>query len=176
MRILFVVSATLWSWLVGRVIAFGPTPQSLCWCPNMHASTWYRLTPNPYNIPYRVFPYISFAFAFLAVPALFIEDDIIHILTVLRLVSEHAHVPLFTAHVHSERVLTGWPFANALLASFTTFLIVHQISFWTMLATPCTIIVACIHAWFFIIQLHLLCSQAIIRQEHSYEERQPRTV
>lgn len=176
MRILFVVSATLWSWLVGRVIAFGPTPQSLCWCPNMHASTWYRLTPNPYNIPYRAFPYISFAFAFLAVPALFIEDDIIHILTVLRLVSEHAHIPLFTAHVHSERVLTGWPFTNALLASFTTFLIVHQISFWTVLATPCTIIVACIHAWFFIIQLHLLCSQAIIRQEHSYEERQPRTV
>lgn len=176
MRILFVLSATLWSWLVGRTISFGPSPQSLWWCPNMHASTWYRLTPNPYNIPYRVFPYISFAFALLAVPTLFIDDDIIHILTVLRLVSEHAHVPLFTAHVHSEYVLTGWPFANALLACLTTVLIAQQNAWWALMATPCTIISACIHAWFFTLQLHLLCSQAIVRQERSYEERQPRTV
>lgn len=176
MRILFVVSAMLWSWLVGRAIAFGPTIRSVCWSPNMHASTWYRLTPNPYNIPYQYFTYIAFVFAGLAVPSLFIDDNLIHMLTVLRLVSEHAYIPLFTAHVHSERLLTAWPIANAIVTVGCLFVLWNQTSYWNVLAIPTTIIVACLHVWLCIIQIHLLRQGDITRHERSYEERQPRLV
>lgn len=176
MRLLFVISATLWSWLVGRVIAFGPNTRSLCWHPNMHASTWYRLTPNPYNIPYKYFPYMSIVFAVLAIPSLFINDDLIHILTVVRLVSEHAYLPLFTAHVHSQKVLTLWPVANGIITGACIYLQTFANTFWYLVSLPSTSAVVALHIWFVVIQLYLVIKQPIVRREQPYEERQPRIV
>ena len=176
MRLLFVISATLWAWLVGRVIAFGPNTRSLCWHPNMHASTWYRLTPNPYNIPHKYFPFLSIAFALLAVPSLFIDDDTIHILTVIRLVSEHAYLPLFTAHVHSQTLLTLWPLANICAATACIYLQTLDNTFWYTMSIPATTFALVLHIWFAAIQTYLVCKQPIVRREQEYQERQPRIV
>ena len=176
MRLLFVLSATMWSWLVGRAIVFGPNTKSLCWHPNMHASTWYRLTPNPYNIPHRYFPYIPLVFAVLSIPSLFIENDLIHIATVLRLVSEHAYIPMFVAHVHSERIITAWSLINAFSAGATAYACTLLHSAIATVSIPFVLLSAGLHVWFLIIHLQLLCIQPIIREEHAYEERQPRIV
>ena len=176
MQILFVISASLWAWLVGRTIAFGPNIKTICWHPNMHADTWYRLTPNPYNIPHTYFPIISYIFAGLAIPSLFVYSNIIHTTTVLRLVSEHAYIPIFVAHIHSEKILTLWPLLNAGTAIGTVLLLSTHNTTWAIIAIIPTFITIILHLWFVCIQLHLLCKQTVIHQEEAYQERQPRIV
>lgn len=176
MQLLFVISASLWAWLVGRTIAFGPNIKTICWHPKMHADTWYRLTPNPYNIPHTYFPTISYIFAGLAIPSLFVYSNIIHATTVLRLVSEHAYIPIFVAHIHSEKILTLWPSLNAGTAIGTVLLLSTYNTTWAIIAIIPTLITIILHLWFVCIQLHLLCKQPVIRQEETYQERQPRII
>lgn len=176
MRFLFVLSASLWAWLVGRTLAFGPTLKGMCWHPMMHADTWYRLTPNPYNIPYQYFAGISYIIAALAIPALFIDNNMIHAITVAWLVSEHAYVPIFVAHVHSEIWLTLWPLANAIIGAACVYLFSFVSSKWATIAVIPTLCSVLLNMWFFVIECHLLCKQNIIRQEQAYEERRPRLV
>ena len=177
MRVLFVISALLWSWLVGRCITFGPTTRGLCWRPRFHASTWYRLTPLPrLRLPHRVFPWVPLAIAILAIPALFIDIDWIHIATVLRLVSEHAFIPIFVAHVHSECVITWWAIANLGAAAASIYIFTLMSSAAAAIAIVFTTITVFIHIAFLWTQLYLTCVQPPIRKEHEYEKRQPRLV
>lgn len=176
MRLLFALSATLWAWLVGRVITLGPTTKAMCWYPHLHADTWYRLTPNPYNIPHTYFPFISFVFAGLAFPALFLDNTIIHIITVIRLVSNHAYVPFFVAHVHSTKLLTLWSVINVAAAAGAVYAYSLSGSVLIPVATVATLVSGIINAWFIVMQCHLLLHQSIIRQEQAYEGRQPRLV
>lgn len=176
MRIFFVLSASLWAWLVGRAITLGPNTRSLCWHPIMHAGSWYRLTPNPYNIPHKYFITLPYIFAILAIPALFVKRDIIHIVTVLKLVSEHAFIPVFVAHIHSDILLALWTFLN-IIASIGSILLLnmHQ-STWTTIAILPTSVTIALHAWFLAIELYLILKQPPIREEQVYEARQPRIV
>ena len=176
MRIFFVLSASVWAWLVGRAITFGPTVRGLCWYPDMHADTWYRLTPNPYNIPHKYFPAVSIVFATLAVPALFVHNDIIHVVTVLKLVSEHAFIPIFVAHLHSDVLLTLWSTFNLLASVGSILLFNSDQSTWAIIAIVPTLATTALHAWFLAIELYLVFKQPPIRQEQAYVARQPRTV
>ena len=176
MRLLFVLSASLWAWLVGRTITFGPNTKGMCWHPNMHADTWYRLTPNPYNIPHKYFPLLSFIFAILAVPALFIENDIIHILTVFKLVSEHAFIPIFVAHIHSDILIATWTIINIIASVGSILLFNNEQSTWSIIAIIPTLVAATLHSWFLAIELYLIFKQKPIRQEQAYVARQPRLV
>lgn len=176
MRIFFVLSASLWAWLVGRAITFGPNTRGVCWHANIRADSWYRLTPNPYNIPYKYFPTLPFVLAILAVPALFVQDDIIHVATVLKLVSEHAYIPMFIAHIHSDVVLALWTLFN-MLASVGSILALNvDHSVWATIAVIPTLVATALHAWFLAIELYLVFKQPPVRQELAYEARQPRTV
>lgn len=176
MRIFFVLSASLWAWLVGRAIAFGPNARGLCWHPNMHADSWYRLTHNPYNIPHKYFPVMSFVFATLAVPALFVSSDIIHITTVFKLVSEHAYIPMFVAHIHSDIVLTIWTIFNIVASVGSILLFNVQQSTWATIAIITTLIATALHAWFLAIEFYLLFNKYTVQQEQVYEPRQPRII
>jgi hypothetical protein len=176
MRIFFVLSASLWAWLVGRAITFGPNTRGLCWHPNMHADSWYRLTPNPYNIPHKYFPVLSFVFAALAVPALFVQNDIIHIATVLKLVSEHAYIPMFVAHIHSDILLAVWTIFNILASVGCILLFNIEQSTWAIIAIIPTTIATALHAWFLAIELYIVFKQAPVRQEQVYEARHPRII
>lgn len=172
MRIFFVASASLWAWLVGRCIAFGPTPRGLCWQPTMGADTWYRLTPIPCKVPHKYFPLIAFAFACAAVPALFVPNDLIHVATVLRLVSEHAFLPMFVAHIHSDRALAIWSGCNLLAGIGTVTIAIPEFP----LGALGTALGCLVDLWFMHIQLYLCCYQEPIREQNEYEARQPRLV
>lgn len=176
MQILFVISATFWSWLVGRAIVFGPTTRSVCWYPNMHSDTWYRLTPLPCVLSQTYFALVPLLFAAAAIPVLFVPDDNIHILTVLRLTLEHAYVPLFTAHVHSEYILTLWPNVTAAMAVLSITLMGPIYAPIHMIACASCIASIAMHTWFVRIQIHILLRGGITRTEEPYECRQPRIV
>ena len=154
MRIFFVLSASLWAWLVGRAVTLGPNTRSLCWHPNMHADSWYRLTPNPYNIPHKYFTALPFVFAILAIPALFVESDVIHIVTVLKLVSEHAYLPVFVAHIHSDVLLAIWSVFNIL--SFYLLFNINQ-------TTWATIFLPTVALWFLAIELYLVFNHPYVK-------------
>ena len=162
-------------WL-GRAITLGPNTRAMCWHPNMHADTWYRLTPNPYNIPAKYFPYINIVFAILEIPALIINNNLVHVLTVMRLVSHHAFVPFFVAHIHSNIILTLWPLINVIATGLAIYSYSLTDSIWMPMATLGTLLSGFINVWFVVMQLHLLFRQPIIRQEQAYEGRQPRLV
>jgi len=176
MRILFVLSASLWAWLVGRAITFGPNARGLCWQPTFYADSWYSLTPNPYNMPHKYFPALSFVFATLAVPALFVQSDIIHIATVVKLVSEHAYLPMFIAHIHSDILLTVWTIFNIVASVASILLFNSDQSTWATIAIIPTLIATALHAWFLAIELYLVFKQSPVRQEQVYEARQPRII
>lgn len=112
----------------------------------------------------------------MAIPALFIDNDGIHIATVLRLVSEHAFIPIFVAHIHSEFVITWWAIINLGAAAVSIYI-------FTLVSTPAatiaitfTIPTVLMHIAFVWMQVHLSCVQPPIRKEHEYEQRQPRLV
>ena len=114
MRIFFVLSATLWSWVVGRCISFGPKSDGLCWHPHMHADTWYRLTPIPLKTPHKCITILPIAIAIMSIPALYYRQDAASVLTVCITVSEQAFVPIFVAHIHTDKLLTVWCVVNLL--------------------------------------------------------------
>lgn len=114
MRVLFVVSALLWSCLVGRLVAFGPTVYGWCWCPRFDADSWYRLTPFPCKIPHAMLFMVPFVLVVCTVPALYISNNTLHAAAVMTHASEHAFVPIFVAQVHGAIPLAIWTVTNAL--------------------------------------------------------------
>lgn len=150
MRIFFVISATLWSWIVGRCISFGPGAKSLCWHPHMHADTWYRLTPIPLKIPHKFVTLLPVTIVVMSIPALYYQDDLIHAITVCITVSEHAFVPIFVAHIHPEKKIALWSFANVLAIIFLIKLIQHDF------VAYCTTPKLLMWSYILYIEIHLL--------------------
>ena len=169
MRILFVLSASIWAWLVARCIAFGPKSQAICWSPNMHADTWYRLTHIPYKIPHTLFKYIPIFIAFTSIPILYIDNDIIHVVCVLVLVAEHAFIPIFVAHLHSETLITIWAFVNVSLCALLFYLTMYYA--WVV----CIVLKMILHAWLCYMQIYIVIKSPIVT-EIEYQERVPRIV
>ena len=171
MRIIFALSASLWCWLVSRAIAFGPTSKSICWHPNMHADTWYRLTVLPFKISSSLFTYIPICIAISSVPTLYIDNDIVHILSVIFLVSEHTFVPIFVAHIHSDRYLCIWTIANIIC---NVILIMIISNMWITISLLPKI---SIHIWFMIIESYILLWNVEIKKYAPiYEERKTRVI
>ena len=135
----------------------------------MHADTWYRLTPLPAKLAPKIFTLIPILLSLIAIPLLYIDNNILHITTVIVLVSEQAFVPIFVAHVHSERSLAGWALINITGSLFQGYLLTRPV--WTI----CIVMQIIIHMWFFGIQGYIIVKQPIIRQV-SYQERAPRIV
>jgi len=121
-KMLVVVSALLWSCLVGRFIAFGPTVHGWCWCPRFEADSWYRLTPIPYRLPHTAFAIVPCVLILATVPALLIPNRILHMVTVIVHASEQAFVPIFVAQVHDASWLALWSMTNAVCHIVTIYL------------------------------------------------------
>ena len=112
MRIFFAISALLWSWLVGRCLSVGINVV-IFKLQSFDADSWYSLTMIRHRIPPTVVKYSPILIGMLAIPILLIDDDIIHCVTVLALVSEHCYIPMFLARINSSMSL--WAFANIVL-------------------------------------------------------------
>ena len=169
MRIIFAISASIWAWLIARCIAFGPRSNAICWKPNLHADTWYRLTQIPAKLPHNIFAYIPTFIAATSFAALYINNDIIHIYTVILLVSEHAFVPIFVAHIHQEKNITLWAACNTILAIGLAIILKTYIVFFTIIPK------ILLWAYFTYIQLYIW-THGPIQTTTEYQERQPRVM
>jgi hypothetical protein len=160
MRILFVVSASLWAWLVGRCLALG-VQTTVFQLAYFEADSWYNLTPIRFKMPNTWVTYLPILFALLSIPILLVDDDLIHCGAVLILVSEHCYIPMFIARIHSSMRLWNCTniAANALLLGFGQQLFCLPKLF--------------IHIWFFLMEFQL---GPIVRETIEYQTRQPRTV
>ena len=166
MRILFVLSASLWAFLVGRCIAFGPKLEIITWIPTFKTDSWYNLTDITAKIPHKLLKYTSTVIATCSVPILFIDNDLIHCSMALILVSEHCYLPMFVERM--QDTYWKWPFINIILNALFLWLLpslIVQISL---------IIKIVIHVLFMYIEIKLVHN--IVREVEPYDGRHPRIV
>jgi hypothetical protein len=162
MSVTFSVSASVWAWVVGRTIAFGPTRQLVTWWPSTATDTWYRLTPLYCRLPVVVLTYLPLVLALSQLPLLLVRHVPTQLWSVLSLVSWHAFVPIFVVHAHSERMITTWCLLNTVLA-------LGGVHGSVLLVLPVVVFV-----WLTCLQLQLQCT-TIVRHAPD-EARQPRLV
>ena len=166
MNIFFVVSACLWSWLVGRCIAFGPKCSVIMWRPEITPDSWYALTKIPAKIPPILIVYMPFVFTILSIPTLFVNNTVTHSIMVLMLLSEQSYVPIFVTRIYNS--IPQWPLVQ----------IGIYILFTMTLNNPIvqTTIVVKILLWVWFLWIEIKIKNNIIREQLPYTERQPRTV
>tara|TARA_B110000093_G_C12949311_1_gene401743 strand:+ start:290 stop:811 length:522 start_codon:yes stop_codon:yes gene_type:complete len=171
MKILFVISASLWTWILARCIAFGPRKNAICWQPNMKADTWYRLTTLPTKLPHQFFNYMPLFIAVSTITPLYIQNEAIHTATVLILLSEHTYIPIFVAHVHTKQTLVIWATINIGM---------NILIIWAMgsLILAITIIAKIgLHTWFATIEIYMIYNNTHIQRDTpEYEERKNRVI
>jgi hypothetical protein len=172
---LFVISSVLWSWVVGRCIAFGPKCHGWLWRPRIKATSWYRLTPIPMAIPYTTFPLMPELFLLLSLPTLFIPNTILHVIATVCLTLQHAFLPLFIVHIHPEALLLFWAWTTTFFILTTLVMIGHLSEFYLM-ATATQTIAFWIFAWFACLQTYIVILQPIVREPPEDQSRLPRTV
>jgi len=162
MRILFTISGLLWSWLVGRCLALGINTE-IYKLQSFNADSWYNLTPIHFKIPTKIIKYSPIIVAILSIPLLLADDDIIHSITVITLVSEHFYIPMFIARIYKN--MTVWSVANIVLNIALICMIRNQIFIAWMMQK------VLLHIWFTFIELQL--GDKIV-YEIAERSRQPR--
>ena len=173
MRVLLAVSALLWSCLVGRLIAFGPTVQGWCWCPRLDADSWYRLTDIPCRVPHTGLRFVPWFLITCTIPALFLRQRTLHALIVMAHTSEQAFFPIFIAQIHNATALAVWAFLNATCQVIT---IVWSYSSPVGPALSLGIWFKCfMDLWFTYIQLWIR-HREIVREPPDYDGRSARVM
>ena len=171
MNIILVISASLWTWIVARCIAFGPHKKAICWKPNMNADTWYRLTTLPVKIPHQMFNYMPLFIAVSTITPLYIQNELIHAATVLILLSEHTYVPIFVAHIHTKQTLATWAGINIIM----NILLIHALKSHFFAIT--IIIKIGLHLWFMTTEIYMIYNNIPIqRNTPEYEARKTRII
>ena len=162
MRFLFAISALLWSWLVGRCLAVGIHIE-IFKLQEFNVDSWYNLTLIRRRIPPMVVKYSPILIGILAIPILLTDDDIVHCVAVIALVSEHCYIPMFIARINVSMSL--WAFANIL---FNIVLICLLKTHWIILWHSIKIMLL---IWYLSVELQL--GENIVR-EIEESGRQPR--
>jgi hypothetical protein len=117
MLVAFVLSVLMWTFFVGRLVAFGPNVQIVLWSPVVHSSTWYRMTPMKVPMPYWFIVLVPFLFMVSQIQMLNGKNAHACVLSVVSLMSWQAFVPIFVVHVHSESLIAVWALCNLVLAA-----------------------------------------------------------
>lgn len=175
MRIFFVFSATVWSWIVGRTIAFGISKRGCTWVPDVTSESWYRLTRIPYAIPYQWFGYMPFCLTFAFIPTFIIDSDIIHAAAVISLTLQHAFLPLFIAQIHSGKILSLWG-TICISCIIVTMSIINGTSILSIVAYATQLYVLIFMCWLTAIQVYVTFFGDVVSEPPEELPRVPRTV
>ena len=166
MNIFFVVSACIWSFIVGRCIAFGPKCSVFTWVADFPPDSWYCLTSIPLRMPPKLVRVMPLLLTIFSIPGLLLNSTLVHSIVVLFMVNEQAYMPVFATRVYDSVIY--WPLVTA-LTNVVFALTVHNTVVVATLAVKCGLFL-----WFTWIEFR--CRTNLIREELPYEERQPRTV
>ena len=162
MLVAFVLSVLMWTFFVGRLVAFGPNVQIVLWSPVVHSSTWYRLTPMKLVMPHWFIVLVPFLLMVSQIPMLIGKNAHACVLSVVSLMSWQAFVPVFVVHVHSESLIAVWALCNLVMAAFA------------LLLSCSAIVPVVIFLWFIWMQVQVMCV-GIVR-ENPGGMREPRVV
>ena len=166
MNLFFVMSACLWSWLVGRAIAFGPKCSVITWIPNVGPDSWYSLTPFAGKMPSTLLVCMPIVFILFSVPTLFMNNTLTHSIMVIMMVSEQCYIPIFATRIYND--IPQWP------AIQITLYILFAYTMKNVVVIVSIVIKIALWTWFLWIEFKI--KNKIIREELPYVERQPRTV
>lgn len=162
MAIVFVVVASVWAWVVGRAIAFGPSWQILYWRAPLQTTSWYRLTPIVGPMPPTLLAAVPIVLTLSQLPILYIQHVPTQLTGVLSLVSWHAFVPVFVVHRHAEIQIAAWGVLNTVLAGLG----VH--------GSVCFVVPVLVFVWLLWIQIQVM-NTGVVRQVPD-TAREPRIV
>jgi hypothetical protein len=165
---LYAVSSSIWAWVLGRTIAFGPSNQICCWRPRLHSNTWYKLTPLRCLMPDLLVYAMPFILSLSQIPILLLSSVPTQILSAISLVSWHAFIPIFVIHIHQEWHIFSWCLANVTMALAAT------ASAKDSLQTACTIVPTILFIWLTMIQSQLFVVNIV--HHIPANTRQPRIV
>ncbi len=168
MNIFFVLSACLWSWLVGRAIAFGPKCSVITWIPDVGVDSWYSLTPFIGKMPSTLLVCMPIVFILFSVPTLFMNNTLTHSIMVIMLVSEQCYIPIFVTRIYDG--IPQWPAIQITLYA----LFVYSLTYRNAVVIVSILVKMALWTWFLWIEIKI--KNKIIREELPYTERQPRTV
>jgi len=168
MNIFFVLSACLWSWLVGRAIAFGPKCSVITWIPNITPDSWYVLTPCSGKMPATLLVCMPIVFILFSIPTLFMNNTLTHSIMVIMMVSEQCYIPIFVTRIYDG--IPQWPAIQITMYA----LFIYSLTYRNVVVVATIIIKIITWTWFLWIEFNI--KNKIIREELPYTERQPRTV
>ena len=178
LNIIYVFLICSWSFVVGRIIAFGVrSRQILTFVPFFSATSWYKLTPFSLRLPNRVVRHLPTILVFSSGLYLFLVDPFfLQAIIIICMVSTHAFTPVFVFHRNSESLLTVWSLINIVLVSILI-VCTHSLQ----LMAPILALVALsptllVLIWFCCIQLQLSTCVTINFQGIIDLKRQPRLV
>lgn len=164
---LYATSSSLWAWVLGRAIVFGPSRQICCWQPSFHANTWYRLTPLHCLMPTYLLVFLPVLLSISQIPILLVSSISIQIVSTISLVSWHAFIPVFVIHSHSEYYIFLWCLLNLVMAIVAILINTHVCRAYNSIPVF-------FFLWLTIIQSQLL--RTTIVHELPVSTRQPRIV
>ena len=162
MPLFFVVVSSVWAWVVGRAIAFGPSLQILYWTAPLPTTSWYRLTPIVGRMPSTLLSVLPILLSLSQLPILSVQHIPTQLIGVVSLVSWHAFVPVFVVHVHPDTSIAAWCLLNVALAVAG----VH--------GSVCFVLPVGVFVWLFGMQLQLVCTSVVRHPPGT--TREPRVV
>ena len=175
------VSVTLivvWTFVVGRIIAFGHRSTKVyTWVPTFSSTSWYNLTPIYLRLPLIVIRYlhqiimVSSGLYLLLADHFFLQSTMIFLMITL-----HTYVPISVIHLHSDSTLFAWSLLNILIIIA---IIIGTSSLQLVTATIAicaTLPVFGIILWFLILQIQLITCVTISFKPMTDLKRQPRLV
>lgn len=165
---LFAASSSIWAWVLGRAIAFGPRREICCWWPRFQSQHWYRLTSIHFKMPTPLLLLLPLLLSVSQLPLLLPSNLPTQVLSALSLVSWHAFLPVFIIHIHQEWQIWSWCVVNCILA--LTALVRKPV------CVPCAIVPALLFSWLTVIQSQLVRTTIIRWEQLPVSARQPRLV
>lgn len=164
---LYATSSSLWAWVLGRALVFGPTQQICYWKPHLHVNTWYRLTPLHCLMPNYLLILLPYILSISQLPILAVPSISTQLVSTISLVSWHAFIPIFVIHIHQERYIFVWCFLNLVIAIAAILINTH-------VCRVFNIIPVFFFLWLTLIQSQLL--RTTIVHQPPVSTRQPRIV
>lgn len=164
---LYATSSSLWAWVLGRALVFGPSWQICGWKPPLHANTWYRLTPIHCLMPTDLLVCLPVLLSISQIPILLVPSIATQLVSTISLVSWHAFIPIFVIHIHQEPYIFIWCLLNLAMAIAAILINTHMCRVFNIIPT------------FFFLWLTLIQSQLFkttIVHKLPVSARQPRIV
>lgn len=180
LNLVSVTFIVVWTFVVGRIIAFGHRSTKVyTWVPTFSSTSWYNLSPIYLRVPLIVIRYLHQIIMVSSGLYLLLADHFfLQYTMVFLMISLHTYVPISVIHLHSDSTLFAWSLLNILIiiAIIIGTSSLQLVTATATLAICTTLPVFGIILWFLTLQIQLLTCITISFKPMTDLKRQPRLV